>query len=175
MAGLVEVVGKYLKPYYFRILVVILSIIFLYAGYYAYNTYYLNNMTDITEINSTDVATNKYNNIANANMRSQEVLLYFFHVDWCPHCKTSIPVWDKFKETYVKKYNEDSSNRYILKCISINCTDESDSKIVKIINDFQIESYPTIKMEKQGQRIEFDSKITEHSLEQFVETMVNDV
>ena len=29
-----------------------------------------------------------------------ELKLIMFHVNWCPHCKTAKPVWDKITQNY---------------------------------------------------------------------------
>lgn len=110
---------------------------------------------------------NKFADVANANKRSHEVIIYFFNVDWCPHCKTAKPEWEKF----VKLYDGKEKGDYVIKCFDYNCTDET-AEVTKVINKYNIESYPTIKMLKDNQVIEFDSKITEYTLEQFVNTMV---
>jgi thiol-disulfide isomerase/thioredoxin len=137
---------------------VIVLIIFVLAGYYAYNTFY------------SKVENKKesgYSDVANANMNVGEIMIYFFHVDWCPHCRTSLPEWTKFKNEYHKK----KMGRYIIKCIDVNCTDET-SEVTALINKYNIEGYPTVKMLKDDNIIEFDSKITYSALEQFVNTMV---
>jgi thiol-disulfide isomerase/thioredoxin len=158
MASFLEVIKKLISPYSTYILIVILIVIFLLAATYVYNTYYKKEMTKMD---------NKFGDVANANKRSHEVIIYFFNVDWCPHCKTAKPEWEKF----AKLYNGKEKGEYVIKCVDYNCTDEN-AEVTKIINKYNIESYPTIKMLKDNQVIEFDSKITEYTLEQFVNTMV---
>ena len=29
--------------------------------------------------------------------------VYFFHTNWCPHCKKAKPVWNNVKEEYDQK------------------------------------------------------------------------
>lgn len=158
MASFLEVIKKLISPYSTYILIVILIVIFLLAATYVYNTYYKKEMTKMD---------NKFGDVANANKRSHEVIIYFFNVDWCPHCKTAKPEWEKF----AKLYNGKEKGEYVIKCVDYNCTDEN-AEVTKVINKYNIESYPTIKMLKDNQVIEFDSKITEYTLEQFVNTMV---
>ena len=93
----------------------------------------------------------------------------FFHADWCPHCKKAQPEWNTFKS----QYDGTTVNGYVIKCVDINCTNEKDSSVTASINEYKIESYPTVKMLKDNQVIEFDSKITNTSLNSFVETMLN--
>jgi thiol-disulfide isomerase/thioredoxin len=158
MASFIEVIKKIISPYSKYILIALLIVIFLLAATYVYNKYYMKDMKKID---------NKFADVANANKRTHEVIIYFFNVDWCPHCKTAKPEWEKF----AKLYNGKEKGDYIIKCLDYNCTDET-AEVTKIINKYNIESYPTIKMLKDNQVIEFDSKITEYTLEQFVNTMV---
>jgi len=157
MPGLVEVVGNLIRPYYYYLLIIIFGSIFAALSYYAYNNYYKKTLD------------NKFANVANANRRNKEAEVMFFHVDWCPHCKKALPEWNNFK----KQYNDKEINGYIIKCKDIDCTAES-SEITSLTNKFQIESYPTVKMVKDTNTIEFDSKITSKTLERFVNTMLLD-
>ena len=158
MATFLEVIKKIISPYSTYILIAILLVIFLLAATYVYNKYYVKEMAK---------KDNKFADVANANKRSHEVVIYFFNVDWCPHCKTAKPEWEKF----AKLYNGKEKGEYVIKCLDYNCTDET-AEVTKVINQYNIESYPTIKMLKDNQVIEFDSKITEYTLEQFVNTMM---
>jgi thiol-disulfide isomerase/thioredoxin len=156
MANFIEVARKFIRPYYYYIITFVVLIIFIYAGVYAYNTFYTNKIA------------NKFSNVANSNRTTKEVDLLFFHVDWCPHCKKALPEWDNFKQNYEGK----EINGYVVKCVDMDCTNET-SDVTRAINTYKIDSYPTIKMLKENQTIEFDSKITNSSLEQFVNTMLN--
>jgi thiol-disulfide isomerase/thioredoxin len=156
MSNFIEVAKKYIRPYYYYIIAIVVFIIFIYAGVYSYNTFYAKKVA------------NKYSDVANSNRRNKEVNILFFHVDWCPHCKKALPEWNNFKQNYEGK----EVNGYVIKCIDMDCTNET-SDIARAINTYSIDSYPTIKMLKDDQTIEFDSKITNSSLEQFVNTMLN--
>jgi thiol-disulfide isomerase/thioredoxin len=158
MPTLIDTVNKYIKPYAIYVIALIIFILFVIAGRYAYNTFYLKKINNPEKI---------FTDVANANRNKPEVIIYFFNVDWCPHCKTALPEWDKFKNEYDGK----QVNGNILKCVSINCTEEND-QVSKMINEYKIEGYPTVKMLKDGQKIEFDSKIIHENLEQFVNTML---
>lgn len=155
MANITDVLRKYIRPYYYYVLAIIVLIIFLFAANYAYNKYY-------TTINN-----NKFKDVANTNRRTKEAQVYFFHVDWCPHCKKALPDWNQF----TSQYNGKEVNGYIIKCIDLNCTDET-GDVTSAINKYSIESYPTVKLVKDEQTIDFDSKITSTALEQFVNTMI---
>lgn len=157
MANIIDVLRRLISPYYYYIIIIAVLVIFLYVTYYAYYNIYKKSES------------NKYKNVANANRRNKEVTIFFFHVDWCPHCKKALPEWNTFKA----QNNEKQINGYIVKCVDLNCTNES-SDITRAINEYNIDSYPTVKMLKENKKIEFDSKITSTALESFVVTMLND-
>lgn len=158
MANLIEVIQRFIRPYTTIIIISIIFIIFIIAGYYAYNMFYTK--PDNNEEKG-------YSDVANAATEKIEVIIYFFHVDWCPHCKTALPEWEKFKNEYHNK----EVGKYKTKCNTVNCTEET-SDITSLINEYNIEGYPTIKMLKENNKIEFDSKISYYTLKQFVDTMV---
>ena len=155
MANLIEVISKVIRPYYYYIISFVILIIFVVVAVYAYNNFQ-------TQQN------NKFSDVANANRRNRDAIIYFFHVDWCPHCKKALPEWNNF----VSKYDGKEINGYKLKCVDKNCTKET-SDITELINRFNIDSYPTIKLIRDNNTIDFESKITASSLEKFVNTMLN--
>jgi hypothetical protein len=91
----------------------------------------------------------------------------FFWVDWCPHCKTAKPEWDKLKADYANK----PINGYKVIFTDIDAT-KTTAEIEKQMEIYKIEAYPTFKLIKDNQVIDFDAKITRDHLEQFVETMI---
>ena len=99
---------------------------------------------------------------------AKKVTLYY--ADWCPHCKKAEPEWESFKQSTDGK----SINGYKVSCVNINCTNEDDSKTSEYINKFNIDSYPTIKMVKDGKTIDFESRITTSSLDSFLNSMLNE-
>lgn len=157
MASFYEVVQNYLTPYYWYFLIVVSFVLFSLLGKYAYDNYYAANY---------DGKNKKFNDIANAEMRDKEANIYFFFVDWCPHCKTALPDWIKFKN----QYNNKEVNGYLVNCIDMNCTDENE-EITEAIQEYKIEGYPTVKMNKDNKIIDFDAKISYNTLEKFVTMM----
>lgn len=96
-----------------------------------------------------------------------DVELMLFYVDWCPHCKTAKPEWEQVKT----EYNGKTINGFNVLFNEINCTNESPD-VDKMINQYKIDGYPTIKMLKNGQVIEFDAKPTKANLTQFLNTAI---
>ena len=118
----------------------------------------------------------KYNkevkNIPNAGIQG-EVRLLFFTVDWCPYCTKAKTPWGDFKTGYHQKIIK---GRRIV-CEEYNATENTPDKVAyaeatTLIDKYDITGYPTIIMLKDGEKIEFDAKITTYSLERFIEDMV---
>jgi hypothetical protein len=55
-------------------------------------------------------------------------------------------------------------------CVAVDCTDSEKPATAQMISQFNVTSYPTIKMVKDGNTYEFDAKITEANLEEFVKS-----
>ena len=109
-------------------------------------------------------------NIANTDRRTKNIDIYFFHVDWCPHCIKASPEWRKFSDNM----NGKAVNGYMVFCHDIDCTDSSDEKITTMIRDYNIEGYPTVKVTfDNGKVIDYDSKISANGLATFITTVTS--
>ena len=108
-------------------------------------------------------------NLENTNNSSNnpQAELIMFSVDWYPHCKKAKPVWEELKQEYEHK----SINGYTVIFTDIDCTNES-PEIEKMVLKYKIEGYPTIKLLKNGQIIEYDAKSTKATLEEFLNTVL---
>ena len=93
--------------------------------------------------------------------------LLFFYTDWCPHCKTAKPVWQEMKA----EYQDRRINGYKVVFTDVNCTNES-NEVEQMMDKYKIEGYPTIKLLKDGQIIEYDAKPTKETLTQFLNTVL---
>jgi thiol-disulfide isomerase/thioredoxin len=100
-----------------------------------------------------------------SNSKTAEMML--FYVDWCPHCKTAKPAWNDLKTEYENK----TINGYKVIFTDVNCTDES-PEIEKMMNQYKIEGFPTIKLLKDGQVIEYDAKPSKETMEEFLNTVL---
>jgi thiol-disulfide isomerase/thioredoxin len=103
----------------------------------------------------------------NSGSSPNQPTLMFFYTDWCPHCKTAKPEWEKLKQ----KYQGKTINGSPILFEDVNCTTETPD-VEQTITKYKIEGYPTIKLLKDGQVIDFDSKPTQSSLEQFLNTVM---
>ena len=98
---------------------------------------------------------------------TNEAELLFFYADWCPHCKTAKPIWNDLKSEYQNK----TINGYHVIFTEINCSEES-AEVEKLMNQYNVEGYPTIKLLKDGQIIEYDAKPSKATLTQFLNTVL---
>ena len=98
---------------------------------------------------------------------NKQATLMLFYVDWCPHCKTAKPEWDSLKSEYEGK----TINGYTMDFIEYNCTNE-DQETEELMNKYKIEGYPTIKLLKDNQVIEYDAKPTKSTMSQFLTTVL---
>ena len=100
-----------------------------------------------------------------AGSKQAEIIL--FYVDWCPHCKTAKPIWDELKSEYKNK----TINGYHVVFTDVNCSEET-AEVERMMNQYSIEGYPTIKLLKDGQIIEYDAKPSRDTLVQFLNTVL---
>lgn len=137
------------------ILLVLAVIFFIILAVYYY-FYHFSPRFNITE---------NYENNSKSNQKVAEVL--FFYTDWCPHCKVAKPVWSEIETEYENK----TINGYKLIFTSVNCTNET-QEIDEMLNKYKIEGYPTIKLLKDDQIIEYDAKVNKDTMKQFLNTVI---
>ena len=110
---------------------------------------------------------NEHGSSSSQNSDNKEAELLLFYVDWCPHCKTAKPVWNDIKSEYENK----TINGYTVIFTEVNCTEET-AEVEQMMNKYNIEGFPTIKLLKDGQVIEYDAKPTKDTLTQFLNTVL---
>jgi thiol-disulfide isomerase/thioredoxin len=106
-------------------------------------------------------------NIPKVQNSNKTATLMLFYVDWCPHCKTAKPEWDAIKDQYEGKM----INGYTVYFEEHNCTNETD-EVSQLMDKYNIEGYPTIKLIKDNQVIEYDAKPTKSTMEEFLNTVL---
>lgn len=136
--------------------IVVAVILFVGFAYYIYKQY----------VSQTSFHANRENIPKDSNSNKTATLILFY-VDWCPHCKQSKPEWYSLKTEYEGK----SINGYNLVFVEHNCTNET-AEITELIEKYGIEGYPTIKLLKDNQIIEYDAKPTKATMLQFLNTVL---
>ena len=102
------------------------------------------------------VANNEYKPVAGL----ESVDMYLFYTTWCPHCKTTKPVWDKFKQEYTNK----TVNGVTIHFFEIDCDKDTATS-----EKYKITGYPTIKMIKGSSVIDFEASPSVSNLNEFIE------
>ncbi len=133
-------------------------IIFVVALYYVVST-----MKPASYVSNKEVVPGK----KGSSSAEKTVTIYLFYADWCPHCKRAKPTWNEVKTDYEGK----TVNGYLVHFEEINCTEENE-EVADMIRKYKVEGYPTIKMQKGAQVIEFDAKITRDNLEKFISSVL---
>lgn len=132
-------------------------ILLLGLGYYYYKQY---------SHKTTEFMANRENE-SNGQNSNKTATMMLFYVDWCPHCKTAKPEWDSLKT----QYDGEQINGYTINFIEYNCTNESE-EVSQLMDKYKIEGYPTIKLIKDNQVVEYDAKPTKSTMEQFLNTVL---
>jgi thiol-disulfide isomerase/thioredoxin len=158
LGGTVPLSQKLQSYLNWKSLLIILGVGALLLLAYISYTQYSNNKTAFTA--NREHATTNTNSNKSAN-------LMLFYVDWCPHCKTAKPEWEALKSDYDGK----SINGYNVTFTEYNCTEET-AEVSKLMDKYNIEGYPTIKLIKDNQVIEYDAKPTKSTMEQFLNTVL---
>jgi len=148
--------SELLTRYSLYIWIFVLSIPLFLIGYYVYNNYFVQTLTISNE-----------HDVSNMPEGSgKKVVLYYFYTTWCPHCTRATPSWDAISADY----NGKEKNGYVIECIKVDC-DNTDTS-AELIEKYKVNGFPTIKMVKGGDIIDFDAEISQSSLTTFINDMV---
>jgi thiol-disulfide isomerase/thioredoxin len=158
--------NNFYRPNKRNLLIGVTLVVFLSVGTYIF-------ATQLFPVIRKKMSTENTTDIPNATRRTKPLEIYFFNADWCPHCVSAKPDWKSF----VSKYDKSDKNGYTIDCIGgedgVNCTDsDSNAEITDQINKFNVKHFPTIKMKKDGEIIDYDAKVTTSNLEAFINTVV---
>ena len=104
--------------------------------------------------------------VANESFNDQQVKdadVYFFYANWCPHCKTAKPEMEKVKNNFHQR----TINGYNINVKYVDCTNDSqESKM--LMSKYNIQGYPTVIMDIDGEIVEYDNKVTYSNMETFI-------
>jgi len=94
------------------------------------------------------------------NEKKAEISL--FYADWCPYCKTAKPEWEDVKD----KLDGKIVNGYTLMFREYN------DKNKEMMDKYKIESFPTIKLKKDGEIYNFEAIPNKSNITQFINTTI---
>ena len=137
------------------IIVICVAALLTGVAFYFYNFYVA------PRLNPTFVENKELTSVDSADVTNVDV--YYFFTKWCPYCKKARPIWDNLKE----EYNNKTLNGKTLSFKEVDC--EKDEALA---DQFNIEGYPTIKLIKGNQVVDYDAKPDEKSLREFLNTSV---
>jgi thiol-disulfide isomerase/thioredoxin len=141
------------------IMYIVAIILFLVIAGYCFYYYFLPDMQAKYKPNNEKTTSD---NVSNGTAE-----LLFFYANWCPHCKTAKPIWNELKTEYENK----TINGYKVLFTEVDCSEET-TEVDKMMNQYNVEGYPTIKLLKDGQVIEYDAKPSKETLVQFLNTVL---
>jgi thiol-disulfide isomerase/thioredoxin len=134
------------------ILVILIAIVFLFISVFFYRRYVASG------INKKYVANNEFKKNGDDD-GSSSADIYFFYTEWCPHCKTAKPIWADFKNQMSGK----NINGITLNFFEVDCDKDTATS-----DKFNVKGFPTIKLMKGNQIIEYDAKPSTANLIEFV-------
>lgn len=96
---------------------------------------------------------------------NKKIILY--HTDWCGYCKRFIPTWEELKL--------DAELGNIVNFIDVNMTNEEknitgdlNSDDLNIVNNVEIQGFPTIKLLHNGKIIDYNGKREKNDIIDFI-------
>lgn len=135
-------------------MILLTIIIFIGVSLYVYNKY-VYSMVNTTFIPNQEFSTT--NNENTNNIPNAELII--FTVDWCPHSKKAMPIWEELKQ----KHHGTVYNGYKLTFVQVNGEENPE-----MADKYKVDGYPTIKLLKGNQVIEYDAKPTTEHLTEFL-------
>jgi len=141
-----------------NILIIVFAVLLIGCAYYIYKKYVLKQSDRSLYEGYANGMNMRRENPNNDNMAT----LYFFGTSWCPHCISAKPEWAEFvKENKDKEFNGKRIN-----FVDVDCDKES-----ALADKYEVSGYPTIKLDKGSEIIEFKSKPTKETLLEFMSSV----
>jgi thiol-disulfide isomerase/thioredoxin len=158
MAGITDLFFRFFNPKKPTLWIFLVVILLISGGLFIYN-----------RSKHIVFQTPEINNVPNANSSPKEMVFNYFFADWCPHCQKATKPWQLFKNNYENKVVDG----YRIICRDYDCSNPNqNSELTTKMGIYDVSGYPTIKVDKDGKIVDFDAKITEYSLSQFIKTII---
>jgi thiol-disulfide isomerase/thioredoxin len=121
---------------------------------------YTNNFTSCSNTKDILNSENKISNLT-TNKTFKLIKVYNFNTSWCGYSVRFQPEWKKFEEE-IKSINNLSIQAFDIKCDNIHNK--------QMCNDYEIPGFPTIIIEKDGNKINYNGLRTAKAI---IETIQN--
>ena len=158
LENLKDIFNRIIRDKKSLIVLVILIIIFSSVFYFVYNNYIKNTIINKHSLNREFVSKDK-------DKDKNNVLILFFHTEWCPYCKQALPEIKKLEE-YIVTQNAKNDYKTILS--KIDCDKNS-----TLADKYKVEGYPSIKLVYKNDVYNYDAKPDKASLIKFIETSID--
>ena len=99
-----------------------------------------------------------YNNSSQMGGENHKTTFILYYVDWCPHCRTVKPEWDKLEK------DKELNKKVTIK--KINC-EENESAV----EEKGIESFPTILLNNNGKEVGYDGGREYDDFKKYLESL----
>ena len=146
---------------------IVASVLLIIAAIFAYKSNLLESFTGGKEYTAKQGTSGSS---SSSGSGANPVELMMFSVDWCPHCKQATPEWQKISDEYSSTSNSQINGRKVIFTL-VNCTEET-PEIEKMLKQYSIEGYPTIKLLKDGQIVNFEAKPDYPNILKFLQSTV---
>ncbi len=117
-----------------------------------------------------NITSEKFSDVANAERRDRNADVYFFFADWCPYCTKAKPEWEKLKDTYK---GDNSKLGYNINFHDIDCSNQGNDnpEVASLMQTFGISSFPTVKLTTDdNKKVDYDAKVSFESLDIFLKS-----
>lgn len=146
-------------------MVIVVAVCFIAGSIWSYRNLY------IPYMNSRNDEIIDENSTLDKEPGMPDAVLYFFHVDWCPHCVTALPEWEKFvaNNTGVK------FNGKFVSYMAVNLTkDDAENGVDQALRQkYNVSHFPEVHLVLKNKKpILLDAKPTEATLTQFLKDSV---
>jgi thiol-disulfide isomerase/thioredoxin len=164
MSSFYEVFNRVIQPYKTMILIIFLAILFGVVGFFIYTNFIANMIKD-----------RKFTDVANTTGKKETIIIYFFFADWCPHCKTAKPEWEKFS----KNVNGTIVNNKTIQTMEVDCTDMDSSNTsnpdvvntIQMVKQYEVKGFPTVLAVKDNKKVDYDAKVSLTTLNKYIEAL----
>jgi thiol-disulfide isomerase/thioredoxin len=138
--------------------VVVVVVVLILVGLY----YLLSKNNMLGKIDGFTDGASLNNIVEKPNPGSNDVIVVLFYADWCPHCVSTKPEWAKL----TNKLDGKNVNGKNVQVKAVNCEGSEVEK--EVANDVGVSGYPTIKVMKNNENVEYNGPRNAAAIEEFV-------